>query len=142
MKVILLADVKGVGRKNEIKEVAEGYGRNFLIARKLAVPADGKGMGVKHALDAQEQAEKDRLSALGRKLSQSPFIFTIKTGEGGSVFGSVSRRDIELAFAERGVTEGELELEHPIKATGDHRVVVNFGKGVKATVVITVNAHQ
>lgn len=140
MKVILLADIKGVGRKNEIKEVAEGYGRNFLIARKLAVAADGKGMGVKQAIDAQEQAERDRLTALGSLLSRMPFLFKIKTGEGGSVFGSVSRRDIELAFAERGVTEGELELEHPIKATGDHHVMVNFGKGVKAKVTITVTS--
>jgi len=140
MKVILLADVKGVGRRNEIKEVADGYARNFLIARKLGVAADEKGMGVKHEADAKEQAEIARLAALAAKIAAMKLEFTIKTGEHKEVFGSVSRRDVEQAIRAQGVKEGEIILEHPIKSTGEHKVEVNFGKGVKGTARIVVSS--
>lgn len=140
MKVILLADVKGIGRKNEVKNVADGYARNFLIARKLAVAADEKGMGVKKAADAKEQAEHDRLQAIADKLSAMTFEFTIKTGEHKEVFGSVSKRDVEQAIRAQGIGEGEIEMDHPIKSTGEHSVEVNFGKGVKAGAKIIVKA--
>lgn len=141
MKVILIADVKGVGRKNELKEVAEGYARNFLIARKLAVAADAHGMDIKHAADQKEQAEKSRLEALAARLAASPLQFSIKTGAHKEVFGSVSKRDIEEAVHARGVTEGRLILEHPIKATGEHIVEIDFGKGVRGRVVVNVIAQ-
>ena len=141
MKVILLVDVKGVGRKNDIKEVADGYGRNFLIARKLAVAADAKGMAVKNAADAKEDAEKARLAALAAKLSSFPLEFTIKTGAHHEVFGSLSKKTIEEAIRAKGISEGELLLEHPIKSTGEHKVEVNFGKGVKGTAKVVVKAQ-
>lgn len=140
MKVILLSDVKGVGRKNEIKDVADGYGRNFLIARKLALAADEKGMSVKNELDAQEKAERDHLQKIANELSAMTFEFAVKTGEHKEVFGSVSRRDIEEAITARGVVGGEVVLEHPIKSTGEHKVEVHFGKGIKGIARITVKA--
>jgi large subunit ribosomal protein L9 len=142
MKVILLKDVKGVGRKNEIKDVADGYGRNFLIAGKLAVPADEKGMKIKGAIDAKEASERARLEAIAKKFSDSPLEFTIKTGEGGSVFGSVSKRDVEEALKVRGINEGEIILEHPIKSTGEHKVKLDLGKGVMGVIRITVKASK
>lgn len=138
MKVILLADVRGVGRKNEVKEVADGYARNFLIARKLAVAADASGMAAKSAADAKEQAERDRLQALAQKLAGLTFEFAMKTGEHKEVFGSISKRDIETALREKGITEGQVILEHPIKATGEHSVEVSFGKGVKGAMKVVV----
>ncbi len=140
MKVILLADVKGVGRKNEIKDVADGYARNFIIARKLGVAADQKGMGVKAVADAKEQAELNRLQAFVAKLASTTFEFEIKTGEHKEVFGSVSRRDLETALRAKGISEGELVLDHPIKSTGEHKVEVNFGKGVKGVAKVVVKA--
>lgn len=140
MKVILLADVKGVGRKNEMKEVADGYARNFLIARKLAIAADEKGRTVKAGMDAKEEAEKARLVALATKLSSLTFEFMIKTGAHHEVFGSVSRRAVEEAVRAKGITEGELELEHPIKSTGEHKIGMNFGKGVKGVVRVVVRS--
>jgi large subunit ribosomal protein L9 len=141
MKVILLADVRGVGRKNEIKDVADGYARNFLIARKLALVADQQGMSVKKESDAREQAEIARLTALAARLEKTPFEFTIKTGQHKEVFGSVSRRAVEEAIRAAGITEGEIMLEHPIKSTGEHKVEVSFGKGVKGNAKIVIKAQ-
>ncbi len=141
MKVILLADVKGVGRKNEMKEVADGYARNFLIGRKLAIAADKKGQSVKAGIDAKEAGEVARLTALATKLAALPLEFTIKTGAHHEVFGSVSKKMIEEAIRAKGITEGELILEHPIKSTGEHKVEVSFGKGVKGIAKITVKAQ-
>lgn len=140
MRVILLVDVKGVGRKNEVKSVADGYARNFLIARKLAVAADVAGMGVKLSADKKEEAEVARLASLAAKLASEPLTFTIKTGQHKEVFGSVSKRDLEQAIKKMGVTEGEVLLEHPIKSTGEHKVEVSFGKGVKGNVRVVVTA--
>jgi large subunit ribosomal protein L9 len=140
MKVILLVDVKGVGRKNELKDVADGYGRNFLIARKLAVAADEKGMAVKNQADAKEAAEKEQLQKLADSLAKTVFEFSVKTGEHKEVFGSISRRDIEDALKAKGFTSGQLLLEHPIKSTGEHKVEILFGKGVKGMVRIVVKA--
>ncbi len=140
MKVILLVDVKGVGRKNELKDVADGYGRNFLIARKLAVAADEKGMAVKNQADAKEAAEKEQLQKLADSLAKTVFEFSVKTGEHKEVFGSISRRDIEDALKAKGFISGQLLLEHPIKSTGEHKVEMLFGKGVKGIVRIVVKA--
>jgi large subunit ribosomal protein L9 len=140
MRVILLANVKGVGQKNEVKNVADGYARNFLIARKLAVAADVAGMGVKMSADKKEQAEIDRLQELVKKLAVSPLTFSIKTGEHKEVFGSVSRRDIEQAIKKIGSSEGEVVLEHPIKSTGEHTVEIDFGKGVRGTLKVVIKA--
>lgn len=140
MKVILLADVKGVGRKNEIKEVAGGYARNFLIARKLALAADEKGQSVKAAIDAKEEAEKVRLAALATKLAATPLAFAIKTGAHHEVFGSISRRMIEDAVRAKGITEGKILLEHPIKTTGEHKVEIDFGKGVVGVVTVSIKS--
>jgi large subunit ribosomal protein L9 len=141
MKVILLSDVKGVGRKNELKEVAEGYGRNFLIARKLAVAADAKGMAAKNAADAKDDAERARLSAIVAKLAGISFEFSIKTGAHHEVFGSLSKKTIEEAIRAKGISEGELVLEHPIKTTGEHKIEMNFGKGVRGMVRVVVKAE-
>ena len=141
MKVILLVDVKGVGRKNELKDVADGYGRNFLIARKLAVAADEKGMAVKNQADAKEEAEKARLISIAAKLEGMIFEFAIKTGAHHEVFGSLSKRAIEDAIRAKGISEGELILEHPIKSTGEHKVEMSFGKGVRGMVKVVVKAE-
>lgn len=142
MRVILLADVRGVGRKNEVKTVADGYGRNFLIARNLAVAADEKGMSVKGAIDAKEEAERARLLAIANKLASLTFNFEVKTGEHKEVFGSISKRDIEEAIRTKGINEGEIILEHPIKSTGEHVVEVNFGKGIQGRLKVVIRSRE
>lgn len=141
MKVILLSDVKGVGRKNELKEVADGYARNFLIARSLAIAADEKGRTVKAGIDAKEEGERARLAAIAAKLESATFEFAIKTGAHHEVFGSLSKKTIEEAIRAKGINEGELVLDHPIKTTGEHKIEMNFGKGVRGMVKIIVKAE-
>lgn len=98
MKVILLSDVKKVGKKGEIVEVSDGYGRNFLLNKKLAVLATKKSMEIldeqnlQHDLE-EKQKEADA-QALKQKLTKITLEFHIKTGEGGRVFGSVSTKQI------------------------------------------------
>lgn len=98
MKVILLSDVKKVGKKGEVVEVSDGYGRNFLLNKKLAVVATKKSMEIldeqnlQHDLE-EKQKEADA-EALKQKLTKITLEFHVKTGEGGRVFGSVSTKQI------------------------------------------------
>lgn len=109
MKVILLSDVKKVGKKGEIVEVSDGYGRNFLLNKKLAVLATKKSMEIldeqnlQHDLE-EKQKEADA-QALKQKLTKITLEFHVKTGEGGRVFGSVSTKQIVE----------QLQREHAIK---------------------------
>jgi large subunit ribosomal protein L9 len=104
------------------------------------VAADEKGMAVKQSQDAREQAERDRLQAIADKIAAAPLEFTIRTGEHKEVFGSVSKRDIEAVLRDRGITEGHVILDHPIKSTGEHRVEIDFGKGVRGVSKVFVKA--
>lgn len=98
MKVILLSDVKKVGKKGEIKEVADGYGRNFLVAKGLAVEATKKSLEVLDEQNAQSaQREKEleaEANALKERLKEITLEFKVKTGSGGRVFGNVSSKQV------------------------------------------------
>lgn len=98
MKVILLSDVKKVGKKGEIVEVSDGYGRNFLLNKKLAVLATKKSMEIldeqKLQHDLEEKQKEADAQALKQKLTKITLEFHVKTGEGGRVFGSVSTKQI------------------------------------------------
>ncbi|MGL5540959.1 MAG: 50S ribosomal protein L9 [Erysipelotrichaceae bacterium] len=98
MKVILLADVKNVGKKGEVKDVADGYGRNFLVARNLAVEATKRSMEVLgEQKQAQAESEKQKeldAMALKEQLAKLTLEFRIKAGKDGRVFGSVSTKQI------------------------------------------------
>lgn len=98
MKVILLSDVKKVGKKGEIVEVSDGYGRNFLLNKKLAVLATKKSMEILDEqnlqYDLEEKQKEADAQALKQKLTKITLEFHVKTGEGGRVFGSVSTKQI------------------------------------------------
>lgn len=105
MKVILLSDVKKVGKKGEIVEVSDGYGRNFLLNKKLAVLATKKSMEIldeQHLQhDLEEKQKETDAEALKEKLSKIVLEFHVKTGEGGRVFGSVSTKQIVEQLREK-----------------------------------------
>lgn len=138
MKVLLLQDVKGIGRRMEIKNVSDGYARNFLIARKLAVPADEKAARVK----SQSEAREEELAAKWRnqieKLKNDPVEFRVKTGEKGEVFGSVKKDQIAKILKEKGY-DCEVLLDQPIKAVGEHKVAVSFPRGMRGEATIKIN---
>ena len=102
MKVILQQDVKGQGKKGEMVEVSEGYGRNFLLPRKLAVPATTDNVNTMNLMEKarreKEAAEKAEALELAEKLRKSSVTVTAKAGAGGKLFGSVTTKEISEAI--------------------------------------------
>ncbi|PIT92100.1 MAG: 50S ribosomal protein L9 [Candidatus Harrisonbacteria bacterium CG10_big_fil_rev_8_21_14_0_10_42_17] len=142
MQVVLLEDIKGVGKRNEVKNVADGYARNFLIPRKLAVRADEKALKAKQHIDEKEEAHLTELKKKAIKLEKEPFLFSLKTGNEGEVFGSVSSADIKKALEEKGFKHCEIEERQGIKKTGENKIHINLGRGVRAEVTIVVTPEK
>jgi large subunit ribosomal protein L9 len=135
MKIILLSDVKNVGKKGEVKDVADGYARNFLIKNKLAVPATQQSQAIlesqiQQKADAEAKAIDDA-KALKEQLAHITLTFTLKTGEKGRTFGSISSKQI----AE------ELLKQH--KITLDKRKIVeNEALNTLGTAILDVHLHR
>lgn len=144
MKVILLKDVPGVGQKNDIKEVTEGYARNFLFAKKLAMVAtDLKIRALEHEkTDKQhkEMADQKKYQDIADKLASMEVTIGTKVGEKGKAFGSISTSHIKKALAEQGMSIEEewIILEEPLKTTGSTQVMLKFPHGVSGSVSVTI----
>ncbi len=142
MKVILLEDIRGVGKRFDIKEVKEGYFRNVLQPKRLAEVANREAIHKIEALRAQQAAEHTahvhELETQAKFLEESPFVFPLAVGEKGEVFGSVSARELEAVFRIRGAPTARPEIETPIKIIGDHSVVVTLGEGIQTTVIVRI----
>ena len=138
MKVILLADVKKVGKKGEIKEVSDGYARNFLIARNLAVAASNDSMKVlakQNADEAARQAElKAEAEALSAKLATMTLEFKVNS-KNGVVFNSVSTKQIQEALRQKGITIDKRKIidNQPITSLGYSNIKIELYKGVIGT---------
>ncbi len=139
MKVILLEDIKDLGKKFDVKNIKDGYARNFLLPRNLAKIATNKAIkeleAKKAAWQKQEEGEKSKIEALAKNLAEQKFEFSLKTGDKGEVFGSVNKDDIKNKLS---LPEVEVELERPIKKLGLHQVKISLGKGVEAEIKINV----
>jgi large subunit ribosomal protein L9 len=149
MKIVLLKDVRGVGKKSEIKEVADGYGKNFLIARGFAAPATedrvNKITREQANTEKEEEALTKRLHEVKRLISERNLEFTLKADEKGNVFGSVTKEMILKAIREHDWVTKErvdLKLDHPIKEIGDHMVTVDLKKGITANLKVIVRPQQ
>lgn len=135
MKVILLRDVKGVGRKFEEKQVSDGYAANFLIPKKFAVPADGPGAGSVKVLKEQEERIRTQKSAKLEtnvaKLANKTLNFKMSANEKGHLFASINREKLSKLLKEQGIEIDAdcLVLEHAIKETGTFSVPVSLGSG-------------
>ena len=140
MKVILKTDVKKVGKKGEIVNVADGYGRNYLIARGLAVPETKKSLEVLREMKAEEAAEEARkveeAKATAAKMEKMILNFTVKSGEGGRVFGSVSTKQITEALAKQGIRIDKRKIldTNPIQTLGTTNVRIELHKDVIGTI--------
>ncbi len=145
MKVLLVKDVKSLGKAGEVKEVKDGYGKNFLIAKGFAkhatpeiIEEHKKMMAEK---EAEEKAEIARLQELAKKLDKLEIIIKKKVGENGHLFGAVTKEEIAEALkAEHGI---EIDKKHitekkPIKSVGEHDVDVKLGHGIHATLHVDV----
>ncbi|AFM43519.1 LSU ribosomal protein L9P [Desulfosporosinus acidiphilus SJ4] len=147
MKVILQADVKGTGKKGQVYEVADGYARNFLFPKKLAVEATtGNIQDISHKKAAEErrkEKEKEDAVVLGNQLNALQVEVQTKTGEGGRLFGSVTSKEIaEVLKKQHGieVDKRKLELKDPIKALGSYEVSVKIHPEVTAKLRVHVSA--
>ena len=147
MKVILQADVKGTGKKGQVYEVADGYARNFLFPKKLAIEAtEGNMQDISHKKaveDRRKTKEKEDAIVLGNKLNALHIEVKTKTGEGGRLFGSVTSKEIaEVLKKQHGfeVDKRKLELKEPIKALGSYEVPVKIHPDVTAKLQVHVSA--
>lgn len=145
MKIILLKDIKSVGKKFDVKEVKDGYGRNFLLARGLAETATKDALNKletqKKIWEAEHQKLVEQLKIGAKSLEGIEFNFKMKVGEKGEAFGSVSRKDIELELAKHGYKNLKIELEKPVKTIGEHAVTVDLGEGIKAKLKVITEAE-
>lgn len=147
MKVILQQDVKALGKKGDIVEVNDGYARNFLLKTKKGVEANSKNMNdLKLHKANQDKIAQEQLEAaqeLGKKLGDSKVTVSIKTGEGGRAFGSVSSKEIAAAVQEQlglEVDKKKIQLKDQIKSLGTFTVPVKLH--AKVTAELTVNVTE
>lgn len=148
MEVILLEDVKNVGKKGEVVKVNDGYGRNVLVKKKQALEATGKNLNdlkLKKANDDKIAAENlAAAKELGKKIEGSEITITIKVGEGGKTFGSVSSKEIaeevkkQLGF---DVDKKKVQLKDAIKAVGTHEVKIKLHPQVSTTLKVNVTGQ-
>lgn len=141
MKVLLLQDIKKLGRKHEIKEVSEGYARNFLFPRKLARAADEIALRIKSEAETAEKSLLDKYRELAEALKKETLEFKVKTGAKKEIFGSVKGEEIKKALLKKGYGETEPELDQPLKALGEHKVKINFGRGVSGEIRVSLLAE-
>ncbi|AZN38850.1 50S ribosomal protein L9 [Paenibacillus albus] len=138
MKVIFLQDVKGQGKKGEVKEVSEGYVRNFLFPKNLAKPAsDGnlKTLDLQNAAEVKKKLkEKEDAQALAARLEALKVVVKTRAGEGGRLFGAITSKQIAEALEAQGVKidKRKIELEEPIRTLGVTQVPVKLHPEVKA----------
>jgi len=144
MKVVLLADVKGVGKKGEVKEVADGYAANALIPKGLARKADAKVLNeVKQGKDAESFRHAELLKeaeGIKRKIETTDLKFNLKFGESGKAFGGLSSKEIESELASHGITvdKKKIELDGTIKAAGHYAVKIKLYGGIFAVLKVIV----
>lgn len=145
MEVVLLEDVKALGKKGQIVKVNDGYARNFILPKKLGIEATAKNLNdlkLQKANEARVAAEQlEAAKELGAKLSEAAITLSIRAGEGGRAFGSVSGKEISAAIkCQLGydIDKKKLVLPEPLKTFGTHEVPVKLHKDVTAKLNVKV----
>jgi large subunit ribosomal protein L9 len=144
MKVILLKDVKNLGNEGEVVNVADGYGRNYLIPREFAVEATKTSMEMLERRKAKEakKAEQALESAqeLKEKIENADVTITVKAGENGRLFGSVTNKDINESLTNQGIDidRRKMQMDEPIREIGEKVVPVKLHKDVVAELKVKV----
>lgn len=144
MKVILLEDVRNVGKKDEVKEVSDGYGRNFLIKKGLAEPynkATSKDLAARKEEEHQQDLKNQELAKeTAEKLKDMTLEFQLNTGKGGNTFGQISSKQIVATLADQGihVDKRKIIMDTPVDSLGTTKVKVDLYKG---KIIGTINVH-
>lgn len=142
MKVILTSDVATLGKSGEMKNVADGFARNFLIPQKLAVPAAGGAFRAwQHDIASREEKrrrEREEAEIYAQRISSTTLTMGVKVGEGGKLYGSITAKEIADALARRGINidRHKVELDEPLKALGTYKVAVKVYAGMTPEVTV------
>jgi large subunit ribosomal protein L9 len=145
MEVILKTDVPKLGNAGDVIKVAEGYGRNFLLPKKLAIEATAQNKAVikqmKDASVRKAAKEKGNAEQFAKQFEGVTLSFTRKAGEGDHLFGSVTSADVAHELEQRGlkVERRRIELDHPIKTVGEFNVPIRLHRDVSANLKVVVN---
>ena len=144
MKVILTADVAALGNSGEMKAVADGFALNFLIPRKLAVPAAGGAYRAwQHDIASREdkrKREREEAEISANRIGGTTLTMGVKVGDGGKLYGSITAKDIADALGRRGIVvdRHKVDLEEPLKMLGTYKVAVKVFPGLTPEVTIAV----
>ena len=145
MKVVLQQDVRGQGKKGQLIEAAEGYARNYLLPRKLAVLATADAVNTMQLRDKAKKAEDARLKAeaeaVSAKLKNSPVKVTARAGANGKLFGAVTSKEVSDALKEQHgieLAKQKIVMEEPIKAYGNYELKAKLGFEVSGTIYVMV----
>jgi large subunit ribosomal protein L9 len=145
MQVLLMQNVPGIGNAGEVKKVTDGYARNFLLPRKLAVVATEGAIkqsdAIKQAVVRREAKTRSEAEELAKLIEKVTLTFQAKAGEGDRLFGSITSGDIADALArEKGITvdKRKIELDSPLKELGSHPVPIKLHSDVTAKVMVVV----
>ena len=145
MKVILQKDVKGQGKKGQMIEVSDGYGRNYLMPRKLAVEANADNVNTMKMQEKARKAEEARQKAAAEetaaKLKELTVKITAKTGKDGRLFGAITSKEISDALAQQHkieIAKAKIVMDEPIKAFGGYLLKCKLGYEITGTVNVMV----
>lgn len=149
MKVILLSDVKGTGKKDQILEVSDGYARNFLLPRKLAREATNEALNAidtaKRAAKHRDDVKREQAEQQARELKGKVVIVKMRAGENGKLYGSVTNELIaDAVLRQHGVEvdKRKIELEEPVKAVGQVLATVRLAAGVSTRMIVNIVAEE
>ncbi|MEK6225120.1 MAG: 50S ribosomal protein L9 [Chloroflexota bacterium] len=145
MRVILKAEVSGLGRTGEIKDVADGYARNYLLPKGLAIEATGGELKLLAQERQSEKMKKDRAhqdaEELAKRLGEVTLVFKLKAGEQGKTFGSVTAKEVADALkkeAKADIDKTKIVLREPLRSLGIHKVEVRLLADVRASVTVAI----
>lgn len=149
MKVIFQEEVRNVAKKFDVKEVSDGYARNFLFPNKLAEPATPSAMKKLDALRAEhDKNEADllaRLHEIAKKINETKIEFMVKADKSGAVFGSVNKESVLKALREHELVRTEridIDLKYPLKEIGEYSVPIDLKKGVTANLRVVIAKEE
>jgi large subunit ribosomal protein L9 len=149
MKVILLKDVAGLGQTGDVKEVAEGYGRNYLLPQRLASAATPSALGNLKQHIAAERRKLEKIEAenqaLAEQLEGITITFRARAGKGGRLYGSITSQDIAEAIREQNgisIDRRSIQLPEPLRALGTYEVQVRIATGKEPKLTIVVESSE
>ena len=149
MRVMLTKDVESVGKAGDIKEVADGYGRNYLLPRKLAVIAgrgvEAEGKRLREAVAKRETKDRTEAQALADEIGNKTVVVRLKMGAEDKAFGSITNQDVAAALKAQhrvDIDRHKIDIKEPIKTLGEHQVPLRLHRDVTARVNLIVTQDR